>query len=67
MMSVPVKTSPSLELGAPTALFPLSGADWKGFDVSADGKKFLAIVPKIVADELPLDVVVHWTSDVASK
>jgi eukaryotic-like serine/threonine-protein kinase len=64
MMSVPVKTSPSLELGAPTALFELKGADWAGFDVSSDGKRFLAIVPKIVADELPLNVIVNWTSEV---
>jgi Tol biopolymer transport system component len=69
MTSVPVKTSPSLELGAPTALFALSGADWKGFDVfwkgfdvSPDAKRFLAIVPKITANELPLEVVVNWTA-----
>jgi serine/threonine protein kinase/Tol biopolymer transport system component len=62
MTSVPVKTFPSLELGAPTALFALGGADWKSFDVSPDGKRFLAIVPKIVADELPLEVVVNWTA-----
>jgi hypothetical protein len=30
--------------------------------VSAAGKRFLAIVPKIVADELPLEVVVNWTA-----
>jgi serine/threonine protein kinase/Tol biopolymer transport system component len=62
MTSVPVKTLPSLELGAPTVLFALSGADWISFDVSPDGKRFLAIVPKIVADELPLEVVVNWTA-----
>jgi len=62
MMSVPVRTSPSLELGTPTALFALS-ADWKGFDIAPDGKRFLAIVPKIVADELPLNVLVNWTSE----
>jgi len=62
MTSVPVKTFPSLELGAPTALFALSGPDWISFEVSPDGKRFLAIVPKIVADELPLEVVVNWTA-----
>jgi serine/threonine protein kinase len=63
MMSVPVKTSPSLELGTPTVLFELSGPAWIGFDVSPDGKRFLAIVPKIVADELPLNVTLNWTSE----
>ncbi len=64
MMSVPVRTSPSPELGAPTALFELKGSIWAGFDVSPDGKRFLAIVPKIVADELPLTVVANWASEV---
>ena len=64
MMSVPVRMSPSPELGAPTALFELKGSVWAGFDVSPDGKRFLAIVPKIVADELPLTVVANWASEV---
>jgi Tol biopolymer transport system component len=64
MMSVPVKTSPSLVLGAPTALFAVNGKGWTGVDVSPDGNRFLAIVPKVVADELPLNVVVNWTSEV---
>lgn len=63
MMSVPVRTSPSLELGAPTALFAVNKRGWRGFDVSPDGKRFLAIVPEVVADELPLSVVVNWTSE----
>jgi hypothetical protein len=63
MISVPVRTSPSLELGIPTALFAVNGPGWVGFDVSPDGKRFLAIVPKIVANELPLDVVVNWTPE----
>jgi serine/threonine protein kinase/Tol biopolymer transport system component len=62
MTSVPVKTFPSLELGAPTTLFALIGADWMSFDVSPDGKRFLAIVPKTIADDLPLEVVVNWTA-----
>ena len=63
MMSVPVKTSPSLELGTPSALFAVNGPGWAGFDVSPDGKRFLAIVPKIVADELPLNVIVNWAPE----
>jgi len=41
----------------------LSGRPWKDFDVSPDGSRFLTIVPKIVANELPVDVVVNWTSE----
>ena len=65
MMSVPVKTSPSLELGVPTALFLVNEKVWSDFDVAPDGKRFLAIVPKIVADQYPLDVIVDWTPETA--
>jgi Tol biopolymer transport system component/predicted Ser/Thr protein kinase len=64
MMSVRVRTSPSLEIGVPAALFTLNGTAWKDFDVSPDGQRFLAVVPKIVADELPLTVVANWASEV---
>jgi len=63
MMSAPVRTSPSLEVGSPIALFALGRTDWAGFDVSPDGNRFLAILPKVVADELPLNVVVDWASE----
>ncbi len=33
-------------------------------DVSPDGKRFLAVVPEVIADELPLNVIVNWTSEV---
>ncbi len=47
-------------LGPYEILSPLGA--WISFDVSPDGKRLLAIVPKIVADELPLEVVVNWTA-----
>jgi eukaryotic-like serine/threonine-protein kinase len=64
MMSVPVRTAPSLQVGAPTALFPTPGKwSWVNFDVSPDGQKILAIVPEVVADELPLTAVVNWAPE----
>jgi hypothetical protein len=64
MMSVPVRTAPSLEVGAPAALFPTPGKwSWVNFDVSPDGQKILAIVPEVVADELPLTAVVNWAPE----
>ncbi len=74
LMSVPVQTTPSLLLGKPVSLFV-----WKGeigrrgalergtssrFDVSPDGQRFLAIVPEVVVDELPLSVIVHWPAEI---
>ncbi len=62
LVSVPVRTSPSLWLGTPNVLFETKGtAGWTTFDVSSDGKRFLAIVPEVVAAEQPLTVVVSWT------
>ncbi|HVE66267.1 MAG TPA: protein kinase [Thermoanaerobaculia bacterium] len=67
LMSAPVRTSPSFELGAPRALFELAGRSWSTFEVSADGKRFLAIVPEVVADELPISVVVSWAAGHGKK
>jgi Tol biopolymer transport system component len=58
-VSVPVRTSPSLQVGAPSLLFEQKkGSTWDTFDVSPDGKRFLAVVPEVDADRLPLTVVV---------
>jgi Tol biopolymer transport system component len=65
LVSVPVRTSPSLELGVPKPLFRIKGrSPWLGFDVSADGTRFLAIVPESIADEQPINVVVNWPAAV---
>ena len=73
LISVPVRTSPALELGAATPLFLLreGGADTgaldrgisSGFDVSADGKRFLVVFPEVVGDALPLTVVGNWAAE----
>ena len=68
LMVVPVRTQPTLDVGAPMPLFALTAAArWKDFDVARDGKKFLAIVPQSRANEQPLTVVVNWTAGLASK
>ena len=60
-MSVPVRPGPPLRLGEPKVLFVLRGDQrWQDFDVSADGKRLLAVVPEFVADKAPLSVVVNW-------
>ena len=44
LMSVPVRTTPSLSVGKPVALFTTKeDAAWDSFDVSPDGKRFLAV------------------------
>ena len=64
LVSLAVRTSPSLQVGGPAILFERTLVEVKGigcntFDVSPDGKRFLAIVPEVVADRLPLTVVVN--------
>lgn len=65
----------SANRGSPTELFSLKERGWQTalgsedgcFDVSPDGKRFLAAVPEVLADKLPLTVVVNWAAEVAEK
>jgi Tol biopolymer transport system component len=68
LMSTPVRTYPSLELGDPAALFTPAGKwSWMSFEVFPDGKRFLSIVPEVIADELPLTIVANWTSELSKR
>jgi hypothetical protein len=60
MVSVPVRTTPALELGAPSTLFGV-GRRWLDFEIAPDGKRFLALIPAVVADEQPLQAIVNWS------
>ena len=65
LVVVGVRTSGALEVGTPVTLFRLKGPTWTSFDVSADGRRFLAVVPEVVASEQPLTVVLNWTAEIA--
>ena len=61
VVSVPVRTTPELQLGTPKVLFTLKAdALWTDFDVTPDGQRILAIVPRVDASQLPLTVLVNW-------
>ena len=62
-VTVPVRTSPVLQVGAPKTLFTVGERGWGDFDVSPDAQKILAIVPEIVGDESPLNVLVNWSPE----
>jgi hypothetical protein len=65
MMTVPIRTSPSLRIGTPVPLFDVDARrPWLGFDVSPAGR-FLAIVSETQANEQPLTVVLNWTAELA--
>jgi hypothetical protein len=57
--------APALRLGTPKVLFTLPrDAVRPDFDVTADGRSILAIVPRVDGSRLPLTVVAHWPQDV---
>jgi len=65
LVAVSVRTAPVLELGKPAPLFSFDGRRaWSNFDVSLDGRRFLAVTRQLSADEQPLSVVLNWTADV---
>ena len=63
---MPVRTSPSLKLGAPVSLFTL-GDDTRlvDFEMSRDGRRFLATIAESLATEQPYTVLVDWPASVA--
>ena len=64
LMAVSVSTAPILQVGRPSALLKLPGRLWEDFAVSADGQRFLAVVPESLAGEQPLTIVLNWTAGV---
>jgi hypothetical protein len=61
LMTVGIRTSPTLLVGKPAPLFQLRGrGSWQDYAVTPDGRRILAIEPQVIADELPLDVTVNW-------
>ena len=63
-VTAPVRTSPVLQVGAPKTLFAVGNRSWIDFDVSPDAQKILAIVPEIVGNESPMNVLVNWTPEI---
>jgi eukaryotic-like serine/threonine-protein kinase len=65
LMSVAIRTEPTLQVGTPTPLFSLAGTHaWQDFDVTANGQQILALVPESLADEQPLSVIVGWPASI---
>ncbi|MEP6995411.1 MAG: hypothetical protein ABI968_12870, partial [Acidobacteriota bacterium] len=68
MVSVPIRTAPPVSVGKPTVLFTFKdGEDWDTFDQSPDGKRFLATFSEGPAEEVPINVVLNWTAEVAAQ
>jgi Tol biopolymer transport system component len=63
VVSVPVRLTPTLELGKPETLVTLKGKPWIDFDVAPD-KRLLAIIREVVAEEQPLTARLHWSPEI---
>jgi hypothetical protein len=63
LMTVPIRTTPTLTVGTAAALFTFQGRPWSDFIVSPDGSRFLAVVPQTFAGEQPLSVILNWTAE----
>ncbi len=64
MIFAPIRTAPALSVGKPSVLFTLKeGTNSEFFDVSPDGKTFLAVVSEGAADEYSLNVILNWTAE----
>jgi hypothetical protein len=60
--AVPIRTSPSLEIGQPRILFTRGPRyRWTEFETTPDGR-FIALEPVTVANLLPLHLVLNWAS-----
>jgi Tol biopolymer transport system component len=60
VFSVPIDTTPVLEIGRPTPLFTRgSRARWKGFEPARDGG-FIALEPVRFGAEQPMHVILNW-------
>ncbi len=59
MMSVPLRTTPTVDLGTPATLFAIASRHWISFDVAPDGNRFLVIVPEVVANDQPLTAILN--------
>ena len=67
LMSAPIRTTPSLSVGKPSALFTFKeDAAAYFFDVSPDGKRFLAVLAEGAGEPAPLHIVLNWTAEVAA-
>ncbi|MFA5911554.1 MAG: protein kinase [Vicinamibacterales bacterium] len=60
LVSVPFRSAPAITLGVAVTLFGVGEKGWIDFDLAPDGKRFLAIVPDLVADEQPLTAILNW-------
>ena len=68
LVAVPIRSASPLQLGTPVTLFSLKGrGGWSEFDVSPDGKRFLAVIRETVANEQPLTVVLNWPNGIAKS
>jgi Tol biopolymer transport system component len=68
LMTVPVRLTPSIEIGNAVRLFHARANDgsWGSYEAAPDGR-FFAVVQTQVASRQPLTVIVNWPSSLPSR
>jgi serine/threonine protein kinase len=68
LMAVTVTHASGLTVGPPVRLIDsaITGR-WLGYDVAPDGRRFIAIVSEVNADQMPLTVIVNWPARISQK
>jgi len=62
IMSVEIDTTRGLRAGTPKPLFQLPEGAGFGWDVTADGERFLVNVPVVKSSAVPLNVIMNWSA-----
>ena len=62
VMSVEIDSTHGVHPGLPRPLFQLPEGTGFGWDVTADGERFLLNVPVIKSSSVPLSVVINWAA-----
>jgi Tol biopolymer transport system component len=66
LMAVEVQAGADLKLGVLRTLFDLPPGT-RGWDVTADGQRFLVNVPVVASSSVPLNLVLNWTAGLKSR
>jgi len=68
VVTVSIRTSPTIALGPRRTIFTLPGTSaWTDVAISADGQRFLSISPVSRGAEQPVTIVLHWPASVAQR
>jgi serine/threonine protein kinase len=67
VMVADVASDQALRIGIPRKLFQFSGLGILGYDIGADGQRFLTSRRRVDLPDTPITVVLNWWADLANR